>query len=257
MKLALKIAYDGSSFHGYARQPNVTTVEGCLLNSLIDKKIITSVKKAQLRCASRTDKYVSALTNVITFNSEVDPGNILTNLEDAFDSIYAYGIAEVDEDFNPRFALKRTYHYFLPFNQFSSIDLKKALALFVGTHDFSNFARIESHRNPIRTIDQIKIVDSDNVTTVQITAQTFLWNQIRRLISAAIKYCQQKISLDQIKNALDHPETAVDFNLVNPRPLILYDIQYPNLSFYVHKEIKERKNKIEEKIRDQITNLVF
>ena len=257
MNIALKIAYDGSCFHGYARQPNIKTVEGRLLEVLIEKQIIESVKKAQIRCASRTDKYVSALTNIVTFHSEVHPQEILNDLHDTFDSIYPYGITEVTEEFNPRYANKRTYHYFLPKSLFLIEELNEALTLFVGEHDFSNFARVESHRNPVRTIDQIKISEQAEVIIVTITAQTFLWNQIRRMISAAIKYCKQKITLDQIKNALDRPETPVDFNLADPRPLLLYDILYPTLSFYETEKLKERKNRVERKIRDQLTNLDF
>ena len=40
MRLVIKFAYDGKKFHGYARQPNLKTVEGDLINNLIKQGII-------------------------------------------------------------------------------------------------------------------------------------------------------------------------------------------------------------------------
>jgi tRNA pseudouridine38-40 synthase len=256
-KLALKIAYDGTRFHGYARQPTVPTIEGGIIDSLIDKNIISDVKKAEIRCGSRTDKRVSALTNVMTFYTDEPAKDVLYLLSSEFDSIFPYGITEVDDNFNPRYAINRSYHYLLPITRFSTSKLKNALSLFVGNHDFSNFARIESHRNPVRTIDRITVNEENNVVIVEITAQTFLWNQIRRIIEASIKYCKEKITLDQIQQALTHPETPIDFNIAPATPLILTNIEYPDLSFFEPEELKQRRNVIESLVENHLINLVF
>jgi len=256
-KLALKIAYDGTRFHGYARQPTVPTIEGRIIDSLIDKNIISDVKKAEIRCGSRTDKRVSALTNVMTFYTDESAKNVLYLLSSEFDSIFPYGITEVDDNFNPRHAINRSYHYLLPIYRFSTSKLKNALSLFIGKHDFSNFARIESHRNPVRTIDRISVIEGNNVVIVEITAQTFLWNQIRRIIEASIKYCKEKITLDQIQQALAHPETPIDFNIAPATPLILTNIEYPDLSFFEPEELKQRRNIVESLVEKHLTNLVF
>jgi tRNA pseudouridine38-40 synthase len=256
-KLALKIAYDGTRFHGYARQPIVPTVEGSIINVLLTKNIISDVKRAEIRCGSRTDKQVSALTNVMTFYSYTSAEEVLFSLSDEFDSIFPYGITEVDDNFNPRHAINRSYRYLLPINRFSTSKLKNALSLFIGKHDFSNFARIESHRNPVRTIDRISVIEGNNVVIVEITAQTFLWNQIRRIIEASIKYCKEKITLDQIHKALDYPEEPVDFNLAPATPLILTNIEYLDLSFFEPEELKQRRNIVESLVEKYLTNLVF
>ncbi len=256
-KLALKIAYDGTRFHGYARQPTVPTVEESIINVLLNKNIISDVKKAEIRCGSRTDKQVSALTNVMTFYSNLSAEGVLFSLSDEFDSIFPYGITEVDNDFNPRYAVSRSYHYLLPKRKFPIDTLQEALSLFVGKHDFSNFARIESHRNPVRVIDRIQVNETNDVATVKITAQTFLWNQIRRIIEASIKYCKGKVTLDQIQNALDHPEESVDFNMASAIPLILTDIEYPNVSFFEPEELKRRRTLVESTVKQYLTNLAF
>ena len=65
MRLALKLAYDGRKFHGFARQPGLDTVEGTILATLKHQGYITALSQAKLRVASRTDKGVSALGNVM------------------------------------------------------------------------------------------------------------------------------------------------------------------------------------------------
>lgn len=256
LRVALKIAYVGTSFHGYARQPRVSTVEGTLIEKLIEKGIISNVKNAQIRCASRTDKQVSALTNIMTFYTAEEPENILFILSNEFSHIFVYGITQVSESFNPRYALCRTYHYFLPKEKIPIDKLKQVLSLFVGKHDFTNFAKVESHRNPIRTIEKINIIEENNFFKIEITAQTFLWHQIRRILSAAIKYCKGKITFEQIHQALLYAEMPVDFNLAPAIPLVLSEICYPKLTFHESYKKKKRK-KVVDTIKQEVTNLVF
>ena len=45
-RVALKIAYIGTNFHGYQRQPEYRTVEGELLKVLDETEIITDTWKA-------------------------------------------------------------------------------------------------------------------------------------------------------------------------------------------------------------------
>ena len=48
MRVAIKFAYDGKEFNGYARQPNLKTVEGELIKSLAKHEIIENAKKYSL-----------------------------------------------------------------------------------------------------------------------------------------------------------------------------------------------------------------
>ena len=70
MYIAIKFAYDGRNFYGYARQPKLKTVEGELIKSLIKKEIIENTKKSCFRSASRTDKGVSAIGSVVSFETD-------------------------------------------------------------------------------------------------------------------------------------------------------------------------------------------
>lgn len=256
-KIALRFGYIGLHFHGYARQPTVPTVEGTLIEKLIKREIIDSVKDAEIRCASRTDKHVSALSNVITFYSNNSAKDILFLLSDDFNAIFPYGIAEVSDEFNPRHAISRTYQYYLPRHRFPIKKLEEALTLFEGEHDFSNFARIESHRNPVRVIDDITILEKKNSLVIQIRAQTFLWNQIRRMMQAAIKYCKNTLSLDQIRQALQQPNTPFDFNIAPAQPLILTNIEYPNINFFEINSLRNNTSLVMSSVEELITNFDF
>ncbi|HEC95197.1 MAG TPA: tRNA pseudouridine(38-40) synthase TruA, partial [Thermoplasmatales archaeon] len=95
MRYALKVAYDGKVFHGCARQPNLVTVEGEVIRIRQDHNMITTTQDAMFRSASRTDKGVSALGNVVAFNTfrriKLDD---LHDLNIDSNSIYFYGIKE-------------------------------------------------------------------------------------------------------------------------------------------------------------------
>lgn len=242
MRIAIKFAYDGKEFEGYARQPNLKTVEEDLIKSLIKHEIILDAKKSLFRSASRTDKNVSALGNVVAFNTNVSEKKIMKKLSDDFSSIIVYGIKKVDPDFYPRYAKMRVYSYYLPIFDLDIDKIISASASFTGKHNFSNFAKLEPSKNPIRTIDNIIFSFHNNFLIIDFYAQTFLWHQIRRIINALIKVGDGKIEETQIIDALEKPDKKVDFGLASAEPLILMDIIY-NFDFrYTKKQLIKLKN---------------
>ena len=78
-------------------------------------------------------------------------------------------------------------------------------------------------------------------------AQTFLWHQIRRIISALTKVGYGKIKKKDIVIALESPDDVIDFGLSPADPLILMDIYY-NFEFEYDKKQLERINKLEKNI---------
>ena len=113
MRIALKFAYDGNKFYGYARQPNLKTVEEELIKALIKHGIIEDTQDSIFRSASRTDKNVSAFGNVIAFNTTSSKKSILQELSDESKDIIVFGVKDVESDFNPRYAKYRHYCYYL------------------------------------------------------------------------------------------------------------------------------------------------
>jgi len=226
MRIAIKFAYDGKKFQGYARQPDMKTVEGEIINLLVKNNLIKDPKESKFRSASRTDRDVSALGNVIAFNTSLQKKYVFQVLKKSSNDILFYGIKEVEPEFYPRYAKLRIYRYYLKNENLDKDEIIAVLALFAGEHNFSNFARIEENKDPIKTIDNIVVTERNDFFTIDFYAQNFLWHQIRRIISALEKALVGKIKKDQIVDALSNPNKKVDFGLAPAEPLILKDIVY-------------------------------
>ena len=254
MRVALKFAYDGRKTHGFARQPNFETIEGTLIDVLIKLKFISNPKTALFRAASRTDKGVSALGNVIAFNTDKKIQNIQKDCNNNLEHILVYGIKKVPSDFYPRYAKQRIYRYYLNKNDYEYNLLNSAASLFKGTYDFSNFARVESYKNPVRTIDDIDVYESEDFFVFDFFAQTYLWQQVRRMISAIEKVAKKKITNDQMYDALKYPGKTVDFGLARPEPLILRDVIY-KFKFEYNECLENKKNEFEKTLIKEIKYL--
>lgn len=102
-------------------------------------------------------------------------------------------------------------------------------------------------KNPIRTIDTIVVHENKDFLIIDFYAPTFLWNQIRRIVSALEKIGKTHLTLQQIRDALDHPEKKVDFQVAPPDYLFLknvvYDFEFEYKQGY-RKQLKDFENKI-------------
>lgn len=226
MRVAVKFAYNGKNFYGYARQPCLKTVEGELIKSLVKHGFIKDTNESRFRSASRTDKGVSALSNVVAFYTNASKKSILTSLYKDLSSILVYGIKEVDPEFNPRYAKLRQYRYYLLTDDLDIEKIMKTSACFTGEHNFSNFSKLESFKDPIRNIKNIIFKKKDDFLVIDFYAQTFLWHEVRKIMSALIKIGNGKLEKIQIIEALENPYKNVDFGLAPAEPLILKDIFY-------------------------------
>ncbi len=157
MRIALKFAYNGLKFQGYARQPKLKTIEGEIIDLLIQNNVISDAKEAKFRSASRTDKGTSALGNVIAFNTLLTKKNVFKKLYNNKKGILFYGIKNVEKDFYPRYAKFRIYSYSLKKQDFDREKIIESVSVFSGEHNFSNFARVEPGKNPIRKIENNKV----------------------------------------------------------------------------------------------------
>lgn len=252
MHYLLKFAYLGTAFEGYARQPSRKTIENEIL------KVITKYRISEnFHSASRTDKGVSALGNIILLNTDFK-GNILSFLNSKLQNIWFYGIKEVDRTFNIRKAKERWYRYYLWNENFDKEKIVNASKLFLGEHDFTNFARIEYSKT--KTINSIEVNEENEFLIVDIKAESFLWNQVRRVVSSLKKIGNGEISEEDIFNALQ-VKKKYDFGLEKPENLVLMDVDYgfefkveENILKKVKDEIKERIKEM--KLKDNIFNLI-
>ena len=239
MRLAIKFAYDGTKFFGSSRQPRLRTVEGEIIDCLKKYQVIDDLKESRFQVASRTDAKVSAIANVMAFNTVFKEKNVLNILNSKTDDCWFYGITNVKDEFNPRKAKMRWYRYHLPprgrelvDNAKRSLDinrLKSAFKLFFGTHDFKNFAK-PNLENTLRTIDSITASEKNEWIIIDIKA---------RLVNSWSLYSCCEIELEALKTALDNPTINCDFGLAPAEPLFLMDIEY-DLKFELDLQVLER-----------------
>jgi len=247
MRFAIKFAYDGKNFSGYARQPGQRTIEQALLDLLIEQRIFQDTKLSCFRTASRTDKGVSALGNVCAFDTMPSGEEIFPILTKEVSDIFIYGIQSVTMDFYPRHAKRRQYRYYLRRENLDVDHVLSAAGLFTGEHNFQNFARVEPLKNPVRTIENIIVGENQDFFVLDFYAQTFLWNQIRRIVSAVKKVGAGSLSIESVRQALDHPEKKMDFQVAASEPLILKDVMY-DFSFMYVKNYKQKLLRFENSI---------
>ena len=226
MRLTLKFAYDGKKYQGYARQPQLKTVEGEIIKVLIKQGIIEDTKESYFKSASRTDKGVSALGNVIAFNTKSSKKCIIKELNGELKDMLFYGMKDVESDFYPRYAKYRIYRYYLKNINLKMDKILSAAGAFAGSYNFANFAKLEIFKDPVRTINNIVVTNQGKFLILDFYAQTFLWHQVRRIVSAILKMNHGKIEKKQIIEALHNPNKKFDFGLSPAEPLILKDILY-------------------------------
>lgn len=186
MRVALKLAYIGTEFHGSQIQPNVVTVEGELFKALRNLGIIESPKSANYTCAGRTDAGVHALEQVVAFDTDKPnlaiPRVINSELPP---TIWAWAHAQVPFDFDARRdAVSRHYRYVMSGEGYDIFRIREASKLLVGTHDFENFSRTNGEKSTIRTLERINARVDGELTKIDVVGNSFLWNMVRKIVTA-------------------------------------------------------------------------
>ncbi|WP_457741740.1 tRNA pseudouridine(38-40) synthase TruA [Thermococcus sp.] len=232
MKLALRIAYDGTVFYGFQRQPGVRTVERELIRVLTKLKIIESPEENEFKGASRTDRGVSAFFNVVSFHpgERVDlarPDVLNHHLKD----VWVLGVAEVPDEFHPRFwAKSKTYRYYLINEGFDLERVLECAKLFEGTHDFSAFSKLEPGRDPVREVISIRILPRNGYYIIEVKGKSFLWEMVRRIVNA-LRFCGLGlIGVEEVGKMLSG-NYRKKIPPAPPENLVLWHIEYQGIEF--------------------------
>ncbi len=230
-RVAIRIAYMGGGFCGSQYQPGLRTVVGDILDDLMTVHPGKDADWFDIKPSSRTDAGVNALGNVIAVNTEFEDGIILLRaLNSVSEDIYYREIAYVNEDFNPRFADKRSYRYILPAEGLDVNLAKKCAELFVGEHDFIRFCKIYEDKPTVTAIDSIDVKEHDGIIELTFNSRYFLWNMIRKISAAIDSVARGKRTLDDVHRALDNLE-EIQFGIARPDALTLLDVEYKDLKF--------------------------
>ena len=240
-RLVLCFGYLGDKFHGSQLQPDVRTVQGELEKAL--KKLEWLDSDTHIWISSRTDAGVHVRMNLGSFDmpasrwSSIGENNLLRAVNDRLpDDVFVWGAYAVSDDVIVRLARRRVYLYRLQALPGWPLDVSpervsRWCRVFEGGHDFTNFCRVEEDRTTVRTIHSCTPwVDlSGRVIGFRIEAESFLWNQVRRIAAALHGLATERIELSDVIRALHRPNESIDFGRSSSDWLILWTINHPSL----------------------------
>jgi tRNA pseudouridine38-40 synthase len=213
VNLRLTLAYDGTGFRGWARQPHARTVEGTLAAAL-DARY---PGWEGLAVAGRTDTGVHALGQVVSVRVATGPpaANAALALNAVLpDDVVVRAASEVPDNFSARYsAVARGYVYRVRVvREPSALDALRALhhrgaldravldrwaAAVVGTHDFTAFTPTETqHRTFVRTVHHAAWHEVGDELRFTIAATSFLRHQVRTLVGTMLRAGRGEWSAD-------------------------------------------------------------
>ncbi len=251
MNILLTLSYDGSNYCGWQRQKNGLSIQECLETAL--SKLYR--KDLSVIGASRTDAGVHAYGQRALFslpdNEEIHiPIHKLPLVINSAlpEDIIVTEAFFVPEDFNPRFAAKnKTYEYNIYNATYNHPFLKRlawfvpgplhlsameaACALFVGTHDFSGFcAAGGSAKTSVRTIYSASLQQSSclgsPLISFTVNGNGFLYNMVRIIVGTLVYVGQGKLSLDEVRDVLEHGDRKKAGKTAPPQGLTLMKVYY-------------------------------
>jgi tRNA pseudouridine38-40 synthase len=186
VRLAFRVSYLGSRFFGSQMQASSRTVEGEFIATCQRLSLFEDWRQAGFQSAGRTDRGVHARGQVIAFTTAAPDRAIGTiNLQLPPD-LWCSAYAVVPAAFHPRYDAKlRTYRYYFSDVPQKKGEMEKASRHFLGIHDFSHFARVRN-KDPQRNIHAIRIAEEDGFVFLEVTAESFLWHQVRCMATALL-----------------------------------------------------------------------
>lgn len=259
MRFFLHIAYNGTNYRGWQRQPTAISVQQILEETLSK---MTGEKVVCIGCG-RTDAEVHANRYFVHIDLEkalnYDPieriNRMLPNDIAVFDWIEMPARAHTQFD-----ATSRSYEYkmhgrknpflrelsaYYPLSELDFLEMKKAIALLPGHEDYRAFCKTpDIYPNTLCRVKSAElIVDKANEYAVfRITSNRFLRGMIRLLVGNIILIGQGRMSLKTFENHLKSGESPQFYTAAHPQGLYLCDVQYPfaELADISHKSVFPR-----------------
>ncbi len=241
MQYKLVIAYDGTDYFGWQKQPDVATITGVLEQRF--KQVFK--RDIHLVGASRTDAGVHALGQVASFSLDtpIPAHNLIRAWNNALPpAILIRSLQEVEEFHPQRYVTEKTYYYHffeqrpLPYRSrygyFSGpVDAEKlraGLQIFVGTHDFRSFCTGYDAETTIRTITSIELVQYKHMSRIVVKGPGFLRHMIRRITGACLEVASSPKPIELLSVALAAKTSHQHLYVAPPQGLMLYRVEYSN-----------------------------
>ena len=260
VRVRLDIAYDGTDFTGWARQPGLRTVQGVLEESL--SKVLR--EPIQLTVAGRTDAGVHAEGQVAHFDTRAEPdhGKLLHRLARFLPTdVRVTGIRPAPPEFDARFsAIRRHYAYRLTTAPYGApplvarsvvacrprvdIDaMREASRKLLGLHDFAAFCRRREGATTVRELQRFEWVTSAigeagspaadteppsaHLLTAYVSADAFCWSMVRSLVGAVLAVGEGRRSPEWVESLLAERQRSSSVTVAPAHGLSLIGVDYP------------------------------
>lgn len=241
--IALRLAYDGTNYHGWQVQKNDRTIAETIEKAL--SKICEHPVKV-VGCG-RTDAGVHALRYCANFKTDcripIDRIPLALNTHLPYD-IAVLDAVEAPEDFNAILScLQKEYIYKLinsrlrdPFLNKracfypSSLDLGRmqaAAACFEGRHDFRAVRSVGTEtKTTVRTVHWCRIDAEGELITLQICADGFLYNMVRAIMGTIVYAGLGKLAPEDIPALLQSGDRRLTGPTMPPEGLYMSRVWY-------------------------------
>ena len=239
------IAYDGTNFHGFQRQPKGRTVQEEI------EKTLTKMasKRIEIHGSGRTDAGVHALGQVIHFDFPYE--RPLEKMRFGLDTqtpddIAVKNVELVAEDFHCRYLVKeKTYEFRVdigkprsPFRRFYASyypypinveKIQRALPDFLGTHDFTSFCSTGSSvDDKTRTIYEanLQVSEAGDELIFTFRGDGFLYKMIRIIVGTLLKIGNNRMPEDCIPAIIAAKDRNLAGPTAHPEGLYLKEVSY-------------------------------
>lgn len=239
--IKLVLAYDGTDFRGFARQPGHRTVEGVLLDGL--ERVLG--RRPSVSAGGRTDAGVHAEGQVVSLEAEQDPRLVARALNGmlapevvvrraswapkGFDARwsatarrYRYRIrtAEVPDPFTARYEWHRPGRY-------RPAPMRLAAHHLRGTHDFASFCRPpKDGGSTVRTLQRLTIRGGRDVLDIGVRADGFLHQMVRSLVGTLVAVGDGRVDPQVIPAILSARDRSAAGPVAPPDGLTLVSVTY-------------------------------
>lgn len=241
--IKLVLAYDGTDFHGWARQPGARTIQGEIEEAL--GRMLP--EPPRLSVAGRTDAGVHAEAQVASFVApdEVDPRRVQRMLNALFaPEVVVLRSSRAPDGFDARHsATGREYRYRIdtgpvpsPFTAryvwhhpglLSLSRMRAAARLLEGEHDFASFCRVtETPASSVRTLSRLAVSASSGRVEIRAVANAFLHQMVRSLAGTLVAVGEGKIDPASMPEILAARRRAAAGPVAPPHGLTLVRVVY-------------------------------
>lgn len=233
---AYRLAYDGTDYRGFQRQPDVPTVSDAILDALRALDVLAGeCVPPGYAAAGRTDAGVSAAAQTVAFDAPdwLNPAALNAGLPA---DVRAWAAADVPRDYHATHdATAREYTYYLFAPAADSGLARDTLEALAGRHDFHNLTPDETG-----TVRELAggIAREGSFLVVTVRAEGFPRQLVRRLVTVVERIAAGEAPpalVDEVlgSDTLDGPRGIPP---APPEPLLLSAVTYPSAVFTVDEE---------------------